>query len=262
PVKEPGLRQEVFKAYNDWSGEFNSLDPDRLSNLAVIPNHDGQAAANEIQRVAKIGHRGAYIDHFNMPVPMYDDCWEPMWQAAEDTELSIAVHLGGGTYMLPRKIGSWVMTARVSVVTMQLDEVLAVVCLSGILERHPKLNIVLGESGLGWIPYVLEKMDEKYKEYATNTRDYRGEIKPTDLFHRQVFATFEEEVLGVDMIPLIGADSIMWASDYPHPDSTWPNSVDYVQKALSGLTEEDRRRILWGNAAKVYHVKDPIKARK
>lgn len=252
PVKDPILKYHCLKAYNDWTSEFNSQAQGRLSNLAVLPSHDGQAAADELSRAATMGHRGAVIDHFSMPTPMYDPGWDPLWDAAEDTGLSISVHLGGGTYMLPRAIGSWVMSARTSVVSMQLDEVLAVVCFSGILEKHPKLKIVLGESGLGWVPYVLERMDQKYLDFATNTRDYRGEIKPSDLFHRQVYATFEDEKLGIEMIPLIGAGNVMWACDYPHPVSTWPNSMEHIDKVLKGLSQQDRDLIIRGNAAKLY----------
>ena len=153
--------------------------------------------------------------------------------------------------MLPRKVGSWIMTARSSVIGMQLDEVVSVVCFSGILEKHPGLNIVLGESGLGWIPYVLEQMDKKYRDYETNTRDYRD--------YRGVYAiaktrrpsssavaglrklTFEDEDLGVDMIPLIGAcgqlptKGVMWAAPTTptryHPVSTWPNSMDFISSS-------------------------------
>ena len=255
PIKDALLKYACLQAYNDWSAEFNAHSPDRLLNLALIPTHDPGAARDEIRRAATIGHRGGVIDHFTMDPPMYDAVWEPMWQAAEDAEMSISVHLGGGAYMLPRKVGSWVMTARASVIGMQLDEVVSVACFSGILEKHPKLNIVLGESGLGWIPYVLEQMDKKYREYKDNTRDYRGEMTPSELFRRQIYATFEDEVLGVEMIPLIGAGNVMWASDYPHPVSTWPNSMDFISNKLGKLTDEERRMILWANASKIYRIK-------
>lgn len=254
PVKDALLKYACLQAYNDWSAEFNAYNPARLLNLALIPAHDPDAARAEIERAAAAGHRGGVIDHFTMDPPMYDPIWEPMWQAAEDAGMSISVHLGGGSYMLPRKVGSWIMTARSSVIGMQLDEVVSVVCFSGILEKHPGLNIVLGESGLGWIPYVLEQMDKKYRDYETNTRDYRGAIAPSELFRRQVYATFEDEDLGVDMIPLIGAGSIMWASDYPHPVSTWPNSMDFISKKLGKLTDDERRMILWDNAAAIYRI--------
>ena len=255
PVKDPILKYECLKAYNDWTAEFNAKDPNRLCNLATIPSHDPKAATDELHRAAKLGHRGAIIDHFSMPTPMYQPEWEPMWATAEETGLSMAVHLGGGAYMLPRKVGSWVMAARSCVVTMQLDEVMAAMTFSGVMERHPKLKIVLGESGLGWVPYVLERMEEKYREYAKNTRDYWPTIPPVEQFHRGMYVTFQEEKLGVSMIPLIGAGNVMWSSDYPHPVSTWPNSAAYIEKELTALSEADRRKIIWDNAALVYHVK-------
>ena len=252
PVKDPILKYHVLRAYNEWTAEFNGASPNRLCNLATIPAHDPEAAAGEVRRAVKMGHRGGLIDHFGMTPPIYDPVWEPLWDAAEETGMSISTHLGGGTYMLPRKIGSWVMAARVCCVSMQLDEVLSSMCFSGVLERHPKLNLILGESGLGWVPFVLERMDEVYVEFAPNTRDYWVKTHPRELFDRQMYVTFQEEKLGVELIPLIGAGSVMWASDYPHPDSTWPDSVGAIEAKLGGLSEDDRRKITCENAAGVY----------
>ena len=95
---------------------------------------------------------------------------------------------------------------------------------SGALERHPRFTLVLAESGVGWLPYFLTRMDMEWKALGDKL-DYAPEIAPSELFRRQVIATFEEEPLAAQFIPLLGADSCMWASDYPHTDSTFPNSL-------------------------------------
>jgi uncharacterized protein len=122
---------------------------------------------------------------------------------------------------------------------------------SGALERHPGLTLVLAESGVGWLPYFLTRMDLEWR----NLRDklnYAPSAAPSELFRRQVFATFEEEELAEQYIPHLGAGSCMWASDYPHTDSTFPESVRAVEVALGTLPAEDRHRITATNCAQLY----------
>src|SRR6185436_18267820 len=107
---------------------------------------------------------------------------------------------------------SWEMAAFAAVGPIQLDEPLAIMIFSGALERHPKLRLVLAESGIGWLPYFVARMDEEAEKHVPRATDYRIATKPSELFHRQVFATFEEEPLGPKLIPLLGGDNCMWAS--------------------------------------------------
>ena len=145
------------------------------------------------------------------------------------------------------------MPAMVSVIPMQLDELLVGVIFSGILERHRNVSVVLGESGLGWIPYVLERMDHEHHKYAESITDVRLPELPSTYFARQVFATYEEDELGLELIARIGADNVMWASDYPHGDSTWPHSSKALTEsplALHGPAV--LRKVTCENAARVY----------
>ena len=147
------------------------------------------------------------------------------------------------------------MTAMVSVIPMQLDEVVAGVVFSGILERHPTVRVVLGESGLGWIPYVLERMDHEHRKYYDLTADVRLSMLPSELFRRQVFATYEEDELGLELIGRIGTDNVMWASDYPHGDSTWPHSHQAIEESWLGkLDAATRQKILWDTASTIYGI--------
>ena len=111
----------------------------------------------------------------------------------------------------------WRTPTSAAIVCMQLDEVVASVIFSGILERHPRLRLVMGESGIGWVPFVLERLEYEYDNYFDAMKDDRPKIRPTELFRRQMYVTFQNEKLGVQLIPHIGVDNVMWASDYPHP---------------------------------------------
>jgi predicted TIM-barrel fold metal-dependent hydrolase len=256
-ITDSELRAACMVAYNDWALEFNREDPQRLLLLSHIPGHDPKAAADELERVAKAGHRGAIIAQEDGVVPIFEDEWHPFWDVAEEVGLSIHAHLGSGGTQLKPQLGSWRMPAFVAIIPMQLDETLCGMVMSGILEKRPNVKFVLGEGGLGWIPYVIERMDHEHHKYYDKTTDHRLDMLPSEIFARQVYVTYEDENLGVRMIPEIGADNVMWASDYPHGDSTWPHSREALDSSpLASLGDEVLKKVICDNAARVYGFAD------
>jgi uncharacterized protein len=251
PIHDAALQNACYAAWNDWAvEEFNAVAPDRLCVLAFLPGHSPAAAAAELERCADLGHRGAIVDVFNIDVG--DPAWDRLWAAAEHTGLPISFHLKGGTSPnLSYQIGKWQSAAFATVLPMQLDEPLATTVFSGALERHPGLTLVLGESGVGWLPYFLARMNLEWRNLRDKL-DYSPRIAPSELFRRQVMATFEEDALGATLIPLLGADSCMWASDYPHTDSTFPDSLRAIEETLGALPAADRRKITATNCARLY----------
>jgi predicted TIM-barrel fold metal-dependent hydrolase len=128
----------------------------------------------------------------------------------------------------------------------------------GILERHPKIKLVMGESGLGWLPWVVEELD--YRHWRLwESRDYwkeRGmsglEMKPSEVFKRQIYATFQEDHVAMALLRFYGEGHVLWASDYPHPDSIWPNSRAAIDRQMEHLTAEMRKKLTHDNAAILY----------
>ena len=149
----------------------------------MLPTDDPEAAADELRRTAALGHRGAIFDHTEEGRPIFDPAWEPLWAEAEATQMPISVHLAQtGTHSLRSRPSSWMMGAYVSVSALQLDEVLSSICFCGMLERRPGLKIVLGESGLWWIPFLVTKMDEVFHKYRGTFKDFRPEVPPSAAF--------------------------------------------------------------------------------
>jgi predicted TIM-barrel fold metal-dependent hydrolase len=251
PIEDPALQDACYAAWNDWAvAEFNAFAPDRLCVLAFLPGHSPDAAATELERCAALGHRGAIISVFDIDVG--DRAWDRLWGAAQDTGLPISFHIKGGTSpRLSYQIGKWQSAAFATLLPMQLDEPLATMVFCGALERHPGLKLVLAESGVGWLPYFLTRMDLEW-EALRDKLDYAPKTAPSELFRRQVLATFEEEPLAAQFIPLLGADSCMWASDYPHTDSTFPESQRAIEESLGALSEADRRKITATTCARLY----------
>ncbi len=251
PITDPGLQHACYAAWNDWAvEEFNAVAPERLCALAFLPSHSATAAAEELERCAQLGHRGAIIAAFD--IDLGDPAWDRLWSAAEQTGLPISFHIKGGTSSKLRyEIGKWQSAAYASVLPLQLDEPLATMMFSGALERHPDLTLVLAESGLGWLPYFLQRMDLEW-ESMREKLDYATNAPPSELFRRQVMATFEEEPLAAQFVPMLGAASCMWASDYPHTDSTFPESRRAIDETLGTLPAADVRAITATNCARLY----------
>jgi predicted TIM-barrel fold metal-dependent hydrolase len=254
-IGDPELRAACQRAYNDWAAEFQQADRNRLVPLADIPSHDAKAARAELERVAKLGLRGGIIHQGHGADPVFEDSWHPFWDAAQETGLPVSIHLGPGMHSLKPRLGSWRMPAFVAVVPIQLDEVLAGMIFSGILERRPNAKLVLGEAGLGWVPYVIERLDHELRKYWDNIKDHRLSMKPSEIFARQVYVTYEDEKLGVELIPRIGIRNVMWASDYPHGDSTWPHSRKAIDESpLMAMGADAVRRIISDNCRELYAI--------
>ena len=168
-INDAALHEQVARVYNDWAAEFQREAPDRLILLPDIPSYDPQVAKRELERCAKLGHKGAIVSStVGRGKPLFDDDWTDFWDAAEEIGIPIHVHLSpGGLHSLTPKLGSWEMPAAVAVVPMQLDETLAGLIFSGILEKRPRVKFVMGEAGLGWIPYVIERLDHELHKYGS-----------------------------------------------------------------------------------------------
>jgi uncharacterized protein len=250
PIDDPALQTACFAAWNDWAAEeFNRVAPDRLCVLSFLPGHSSEAAAAELERCAALGHRGAIIDVFSMDLG--DPAWDRLWAAGAATGLPISLHIKGGSWSgLSYQIGKWQAAAFATIMPLQLDEILATLIFSGALERHPGLQVVLAESGVSWLPFFLARADMEWNALKGGL-DYAPSLSPSELFDRQVYATFEEEYFP-EQIPVLGADRCMWASDYPHTDSTFPDSRRVIEETLAVLTPTDRRKVTGTNCAALY----------
>lgn len=255
-IREPGLLSAVYRAYNEYIAEFNRSAPDSYFGLGCLPNHDAQAAADEVRYCASLGLKGATIVPWGAAMPLWHEMWEPLWAAAEALDVVITFHVfEGGAATVgsavnlkhPVSAGAWTTVA-----PMQLDEILASVILAGVCERHPALRLVLGESGIGWIPYLLERLDDTWEERLTD--DCPLSMLPSEYFKRQICATFQKDHHGVAAMARIAPDNVMWGSDYPHRDGTWPFSPKVIEEQFHDVDETIARKMLWDNVRRVYRI--------
>jgi predicted TIM-barrel fold metal-dependent hydrolase len=250
--------KEMFRIYNDWLVNFCKPYPGRLIGLACLPYGDIDAAVKETYRVAKMGIRGLELSCSWDMEPMYDPCWEPLWQAVNDVDLPLHFHTFPSTppgireKASPRVRRSALFTG-VSAFQMNLINILAAIIGAAVLERYPHLRIVFGESGIGWIPYAIDRMDFEWED---RFRDLGLTMPPSGYWKRQCKATFQFDKIGVwdKSIEVLGDNTIMWASDYPHTDGIWPESSKYIEEQFGHLPKDVVHKITCENAREFYRL--------
>ncbi len=253
-LNDPAAAVVMMQIYNEWLAEFCSSHPDRFAGIASIPGHDIDAAVAEIERVAKRGAlRGLEVPSTADDKPLYHDHWQPMWAAAAASGLPIHFHTVGGktpdfASMQPLEARQ-AFAVHITGFQMNMARKLMEVIYGGALEAHPELIVVIGESGIGWIPYILEHMD---LEWEDQFKDLTLTMPPSAYWHRQCRATFQSDPVGMRLIDLLGEDNIMWGSDFPHPDGVWPDSRDFIEREMADLADSVRHKVVYQNAAKLY----------
>lgn len=254
-MSDPELSHVVYQIYNDWAADFCKTNPGRFVGLACLPSHDPAKAATELTRAAKLGLKGADFPVSTAIYPIWHDAWDPLWAAAQECNIPISFHTTGYDVRPPsddHMAAEYDLKYRATRTTMfQLcaAEFLASIVFSGALDRFPGFKFVLGEAGVTWLPYVLNRMDEEYDDryYQLNLS-----MQPSEFWRRQGYSTYQREPSLPAMISLIGEDNIMWGSDYPHPDGIWPDSLKWIDVDLQGVEASVRRKITCENAGKLY----------
>ncbi len=252
-LNDPEATTEVLRIYNEWLHDFCRAAPERLIGLANIPNHDMAVAVAEARRCAARGVKG--FDVANKPdmTPLWDPFWEPLWQFANETGIPVHFHTIGGrspdTSQMPAFVQRRAFAAHITNFQMHMGYMLMSLIFSGAPERYPNLKVVIGEAGLGWIPYVLQHMD---LEWEDQFKDLDLKMKPSDYWKRQFYATYQTDPIGIRLLDALGEDNVMWGSDYPHPDGIWPDSQEYLKTELEAVSPAIRAKLVRDNARKVY----------
>jgi predicted TIM-barrel fold metal-dependent hydrolase len=188
--------------------------------------------------------------------PMWHPMWDPLWAAVNDVDLPLHFHTfptippntiekHGG------QVGRRVFFTVVSGFQMNLVNILAAMMSANVFERYPNIRVAFGESGCGWVPYALDRMDYEWEDRFT---DLGLKMKPSDYWRRQCKATFQFDRVGLKIIEDMGAETLMWGSDYPHGDGVWPQSDKYIAEQFAHLPASITKQITCDNAAKFYRL--------
>ena len=283
----PGLDDAEFaevqaNAYNEWLAAYCAFAPRRLFGAATVPTQDVDRAVRTIRRAKELGHVGVFL----RPNPaiqgrkLNDAVYDPIWAACQDLGLPVGLHpflspdmpgacraLGYAAFRAPgvdyapkdaspadpiRNLANVFFSQALSN-PFDVMESLALFCAGGVLERFPKLTVLFLEANGGWIVPWLERLDHHYEIFRWDVPWLR--MKPSEYFRRQCYVSFDPDESTLAFTAnhaLVGADRIIWASDYPHPDAKFPGVVKELAEATASLTDAQRARIFGSNAREVY----------
>jgi predicted TIM-barrel fold metal-dependent hydrolase len=180
--------------------------------------------------------------------------WEPLWKAIDDVALPLHFHTfpvmpPALRASLPKEVQRPAIFTIVSGFQMNLINIVAAIIGGAVLERYPNVRIALGESGIGWLAYALDRMDFEWED---RFKDLGLKMKPSDYWKRQCKATFQFDPIGAKLVNEIGVETLMWGSDYPHGDGVWPESDKYIKDQFAGLPADVVHKITCENAGKFY----------
>ena len=255
-VPASDLLSAIFRAYNDHLAEFCNAHPSWLKGIAMINVDDVADGVGELERAAKIGLVGAMITV--RPILRYDHAaYNRLWAASQDLDIPISLHTGTMRWMPGTDPNSIVGQDPLDFPNREYDARQCVnsMIFSGVFERYPKLRVGVVEFEIAWAPYFMHRMDSFYQERAAGVHGqrFKGGTLPSDFFRNNIFIGFQEDDLGIELRHHIGVDNLLWGSDYPHAESTFPRSREIIDQILADIPEEEKAKIAGENTAKLYH---------
>ena len=258
-INDAAFQEALFRAYNDWIIDYCSKVPDRLYGVALISMYNVDHAIAEMERCKKAGMVGTMI--WQVPdakLPFTADHYERFWAASAANEMPVHLHiLTGFGDSMHRQTAQGIQRCRIGVEqTREIETALFDIIFSGVLQRYPKLKIVSVENEVGWMPFWIGQCDKGFKRHR-HAQKLPIDKLPSEYFYSQIFSTFFNDHVGGKMFSWWGADNCMWSNDYPHQNSTWPNSRQVIERDMVDVNPEARRKLLFTNCEKLYNLKVP-----
>ena len=249
-VPDSALLSAIFQAYNDWLADFCHTAPRRLKGIAMLNVDDVHVAVRELERCRTVGLAGGMIPVYPPEAFTYDHPgYDPLWAAAQDLDMPLSLHIGSNR-PLPR-----ITPAQATNADHWVRMSLADMIFAGVFERYPRLRVGSVEQELSWVPHFLDRLDYTYTQRPR--RDtwprFRDNMLPSDFFRRQVFLSFQEDMLGIRDRAMMGVDNLMWGSDYPHTEATFPYSQKILAQLFADVPIDEQERIVYTNVKRLYH---------
>ena len=243
------------QAYNDWMiDEWCGSSGGRLIPLCIVPLWDAELAAKEIYRVAEKGCRA--VAWSELPAwlgrpGLHGDFWDPFLKACEETQTVICMHIGSGTKTVQTSPEApTVVTANLIVCNSAASMIDWI--FSGKFEQFPNLKLLYAESQIGWIPYFIERADDTWRTHQWAQGEKRIPKPPSHYYKKHVYSCFFKDTVGIDLLDRIGEDNVLFETDYPHQDGTFPNTLAIAEELFGHLEQETIDKISRNNAIKLF----------
>jgi predicted TIM-barrel fold metal-dependent hydrolase len=260
-IDDAEFKWALLRAYNDWLAEFCAAHPNRFKGIAMLANDDPVLAVQELERAKKLGFVGVMIPTVaGEGVPQYHERgMDLLWEAAVANDMSVNIHAGTARERNKKTNLIQASGGRNPTKSPLKYEVFVKPMLNmifgGVFVRHPKLKFISAENEAGWATHILERADFEWQRYQNvQVKDFEGRIpeKPSDYFKRNIKLTFLRDTVAIRTHDLLGEDTLMFQTDFPHGISTYPNSRAMCDAMFEGVDEKVRDKIVYHNAAQLY----------
>jgi predicted TIM-barrel fold metal-dependent hydrolase len=250
----------MVRAYNDWHiDEWCGSHPGRFIPCAIPAVWDPEVMAAEIRRVAKKGcHALTFSENpskLGWP-SVHSDHWDPVWRACGEESVVVCMHIGSSSQLTITSPDA-PMDVMITLQPMNIVQAAADLVWSPTLRKFPDLKVALSEGGIGWIPYFLERIDYNYDRHHAWTGQDFGSKLPSDVFNEHILTCFIDDKFGMASRRALDIDMVTWECDYPHSDSTWPESPEVLAESMVDVSDEDIDKVTHLNAMKHYNY-DPF----
>jgi predicted TIM-barrel fold metal-dependent hydrolase len=264
-VKDDDLRLACAQVYNDAMAEIQAESAGRLLPMALMPWWNIEQSVAEVARAKQMGLKGIVMcsdpDSIGLP-DLGADAWLPFWVAVDDSGLAVNFHIGAsetsfnmfGRAAWPSMGWTRRLALGSAALFVENSRVISNLIYSGLLDRCRRLKIVSVESGIGWIPFVLESIDYEWEETGS-IQEKKLERKPSDYFRKHIYGCFWfEKTAPIHLIDVVGEDNVLFETDFPHPTCLYPNVQEHIAEVSRGWSETRKRKILQDNAAALYGI--------
>src|SRR5438876_318991 len=249
-------KHACFDAYNRWMAEFQARSPERLLGIGQTALRSIGEGIDDLQRMADLGLRGVMLPGHaacEADVGDYDDpSWDPFWQALVDLHLPPSFHIlttsdqiGSKQFRGP-KMNSFLGIIR------SCQDVIGTMIFGGVFDRHPDLPVVCVEADAGWAAHWMYRADHAVERHRNWLGSGTLERKPSEYFRDNVYVTFQDDWVAFQTAHLVNHERLLWASDFPHSDSTFPESQRVLAEHTARLDDDVRDAIVWRNCSKLY----------
>ncbi|MFA9565675.1 MAG: amidohydrolase family protein, partial [Acidimicrobiales bacterium] len=251
------LSKLCVEAYNDWMvDEWCGGSAGRLIPLCIVPLWDVELAAAEIRRNADRGARAVAWSELPawLGLPsIHSGEWDPFFQACEETGTVICMHIGSGTKTVTTSADApTIVTANMIAANSAASMIDWL--FSGKLAQFPDLNLLYAECQIGWIPYFVERADDTWETHQWAQGEARTAEPPSTYYHRQIHSCFFKDTVGVALLDKVGVDNVMFETDYPHQDGTFPESRQIAERLFGHLDAATIRKIARDNAIGLFDL--------
>jgi predicted TIM-barrel fold metal-dependent hydrolase len=250
----------VTRAYNDWLYHFCKQNPARLKFVALLAPQDPQAAGAELTRAVK--ERGAVAGVLPTYLPQLPDFgdafYDPIYAAAEGLGVGIGFHTGTSADSLGgQRFRKFLSAHTIDHPAEQMMAMIATI-VGGVFERFPKLSIAYLESGIGWVPYMMDRLDEEVEKRGADEAPYLTKLPSEYVKSGRIYFGVEcEEKTIPDAMRWGLEDTVLYSSDYPHWDGDWPRTVKGVRKRTD-LSDDIKKKMMHDNVARFYRLADGL----